>query len=157
MLAKILNRAETSKLRNFYAGKTLVFTNGCFDILHVGHVRYLAAARQLGEVLVVGLNSDDSVRELKGPGRPLNSEEDRAEILAALEVVNHVVIFGERRATKLILELAPHVYAKGGDYSADTLEPEEVAVLKEIGSRIEILPLVGGRSTTRLFETVRQR
>jgi rfaE bifunctional protein nucleotidyltransferase chain/domain len=157
MLAKILDRTQTAKVRTFYAGKTLVFTNGCFDILHVGHVRYLAAARQLGDILVVGLNSDDSVRELKGQGRPLNLEEDRAEILAALEAVNHVVIFGEKRATQLILELAPHIYAKGGDYTPDTLEPEEVAVLRQIGSKIEILPWVDGHSTTKMFETIRQR
>jgi rfaE bifunctional protein nucleotidyltransferase chain/domain len=126
-------------------------------MLHVGHVRYLAAARRLGNVLVVGLNSDASVRELKGPGRPLNSEEDRAEVLAALEVVDHVIIFSEKRASNLMRELAPDIYAKGGDYTPDTLDPEEVAVLKEIGAKIEILPLVSGKSTTRLLQTIRQR
>jgi rfaE bifunctional protein nucleotidyltransferase chain/domain len=157
MLAKILDRTEAAKVRTYHAGQTVVFTNGCFDILHVGHVRYLAAARRLGDVLVVGLNSDASVRELKGPGRPLNSEEDRAEILAALEAVDHVIIFGERRASKLISELIPNIYAKGGDYTPDTLDQDEVGVLKEIGSKIEILPLVGGKSTTKLFQTIRER
>src|SRR5438132_5608159 len=97
---------KSERLRS--AGKRVIATNGCFDILHVGHVRHLAAARRLGDVLVVGLNSDDSVRQLKGPGRPLNPEEDRAEILAALEAVNHVVVFDEKRATNLVRELAPN-------------------------------------------------
>jgi len=157
MAAKILDRKETAKVRSFHEGKTIVFTNGCFDILHVGHVRYLAAARRLGDILVVGLNSDDSVRELKGAGRPLNSEEDRAEVLAALEAVNHVIVFGENRVSNLVRELAPDVYVKGGDYTADTLDAEEVAVLREIGATIEILPLVPGKSTTRLFQTIRER
>jgi rfaE bifunctional protein nucleotidyltransferase chain/domain len=156
-VAKILDRTETSSVRSLHADETIVFTNGCFDILHVGHVRYLAAARRLGNVLVVGLNSDASVRELKGPGRPLNSEEDRAEVLAALEVVDHVIIFGEKRASNLMRELAPDIYAKGGDYTQETLDPEEVAVLKEMGAKIEILPLVRGKSTTRLVEGIRQR
>jgi rfaE bifunctional protein nucleotidyltransferase chain/domain len=157
MLAKILDRTETSKVRGFHSGKTVVFTNGCFDLLHVGHVRYLAAARKLGDVLIVGLNSDGSVRELKGPSRPLNSEEDRAEVLAALEAVDHVVIFGERRASGLIRELRPDIYVKGGDYTPETLDAEEVAVLKEVGAAIEILPLVRGRSTTRLLQAIRDR
>jgi rfaE bifunctional protein nucleotidyltransferase chain/domain len=157
MPAKILDRAEAPKVRSFHEGKTIVFTNGCFDILHVGHVRYLAAARRLGDILVVGLNSDDSVRELKGAGRPLNSEEDRAEVLAALEAVDHVIVFGEKRVSNLVRELAPDVYAKGGDYTADSLDPDEVAVLREIGAKIEILPLVPGKSTTRLFQTIRER
>ena len=157
VLTKILDRTEASKVRSLYQGKTIVFTNGCFDILHVGHVRYLAAARGLGDILVVGLNSDESVRALKGNGRPLNAEEDRAEILAALQSVDHVIVFGEKRATKLILELAPDIYAKGGDYTAETLDPEEVAVLRKIGAKIEILPRVHGKSTTRLFQTIRQQ
>jgi len=157
MLTKILERTEAPKVRSFHEGKTIVFTNGCFDILHVGHVRYLAAARQLGDVLVVGLNSDDSVRELKGPGRPLNPEGDRAEILAALEAVNHVVVFAEKRATNLMRELTPDIYAKGGDYTTDTLDPDEVAALREIGARIEILPLVRGKSTTGLLKAIQQR
>jgi rfaE bifunctional protein nucleotidyltransferase chain/domain len=157
VLTKILDRSETSRVRSFHAGKSIVFTNGCFDLLHVGHVRYLAAARRLGDVLVVGLNSDASVRELKGPERPLNSEQDRAEVLAALEAVDHVIIFCEKRASNLVLALTPDIYAKGGDYTPDTLDPEEVAVLKEIGARIEIVPLVFGKSTTGLLRTIRQR
>src|SRR6201987_6552444 len=157
MLGKIVPEADAAVIRKSYAEQRVVFTNGCFDILHVGHVRYLAAARQLGDILVVGLNSDDSVRELKGAGRPLNSEEDRAEVLAALEAVDHVIVFGEKRVSNLVRELAPDVYAKGGDYTADSLDPDEVAVLREIGAKIEILPLVPGKSTTRLFQTIREQ
>ena len=97
------------------AGKKLVATNGCFDLLHVGHVRYLQAARRLGDVLVVGLNGDRSVRELKGNGRPVNNEGDRAETLAALECIDFVTIFPETRATRFILAAQPAIYAKGGD------------------------------------------
>jgi rfaE bifunctional protein nucleotidyltransferase chain/domain len=111
----------------------------------------------LGDVLVVGLNSDASVRELKGQGRPLNSEQDRAEMLAALETVDHVIIFCGKRASNLVRELTPDIYVKGGDYTPDTLDPDEVAVLKEIGARIEIVPLVPGKSTTGLLRTIQQR
>src|SRR6476469_6665725 len=111
------------------AGKRLVLTNGCFDLLHVGHVRYLEEARGLGDFLIVAVNGDESVRALKGAGRPLNSEEDRAEILAALECVDFVTIFPERRATAVIEALRPAIYVKGGDYTLDSLNPEEVAAL----------------------------
>lgn len=128
--------------------KRLVFTNGCFDLLHAGHVRYLAQARALGDALVVALNSDASVRELKGPTRPIQNETDRAEILAALRSVDAVVVFDDVRVTKLIEAIRPHVYAKGGDYTADSLNPEERAALELVRSDIKILPLVAGRSTT---------
>ena len=133
------------------AGRRLVFTNGCFDLLHVGHVRYLQAARALGDALAVGLNGDDSVRALKGPDRPLTPEDERAEILAALTCVDFVTIFPEPRATRLLAAIRPHVYAKGGDYTPETLFPEERDALREAHSRIEILPLVPGRSTTGLL------
>src|SRR6266513_5053523 len=107
------------------AGKKLVATNGCFDLLHVGHVRYLNAARALGGALIVGINGDQSVRELKGAGRPINSENDRAEIVAALECVDLVTIFPEMRATRFLELAAPDVYVKGGDYNQDTLNGEE--------------------------------
>ena len=157
MATKILDRAEAIKVRDWYAGKTIVFTNGCFDILHVGHVRYLAAAKRLGDILIVGLNSDASVRELKGSGRPLNLEQDRAEVIAALEAVDHVIIFSETRVSHLLRELRPHLYTKGGDYTLDNLDSEEVAVLKEIDARIEILPWVPGKSTSKLLQTIQQR
>ena len=108
-------------MRSWHPGKTIVFTNGCFDILHAGHVRYLAAAKRLGDILVVGLNGDLSVRELKGDGRPLNSQDDRAEVMAALEAVDYVIIFGEKRVDHLLREVRPRVYAKGGDYTLEIL------------------------------------
>ena len=129
-------------------GRKLVFTNGCFDLLHAGHVRYLEQARALGDALVVALNSDDSVRELKGPARPVNNEQDRAEILKALRSVDAVCVFTEPRVTKLIEQIKPHVYAKGGDYTIASLNPEERAALDFVGAEIEILSLVPGKSTT---------
>lgn len=130
------------------AGQRLVFTNGCFDILHAGHVRYLRGARALGDALVVGLNGDGSVRKLKGPDRPVNSEDDRAEVLAALESVDAVVIFPDVRATALIEAVRPEIYAKGGDYTEDSLNSEERSALRAAGTEIHFLPLVPGRSTT---------
>ncbi len=130
------------------AGKKLVFTNGCFDLLHPGHVRYLQQARALGDALVVAINSDASVRALKGPARPVNGELDRAEVVAALRCVDAVVIFADQRATGLIEAIRPHVYAKGGDYTPDSLDPGEKAALENAGAAIHILPLVPGRSTT---------
>jgi rfaE bifunctional protein nucleotidyltransferase chain/domain len=155
-VTKILDQAKTSDLRDKYAGKTIVFTNGCFDILHVGHVRYLAAAKRLGDILVVGLNSDASVRELKGIGRPLNSQDDRAEVMAALEAVDHVIIFAEKRVSHLLRQVRPQIYAKGGDYTVDSLDSGEVVALKEIKARIEILPLVPGKSTSKLVQAIQQ-
>ena len=128
--------------------KRLVFTNGCFDLLHAGHVRYLAQARALGDALVVAVNSDSSVRELKGPSRPIQSQSDRAEILAALRSVDAVIVFGDARVTKLIEDIRPHVYAKGGDYTVDSLNEEEREALEFVRADIRILPLVEGRSTT---------
>ncbi|MCE9518799.1 MAG: phosphoribosylglycinamide formyltransferase [Verrucomicrobia bacterium] len=141
---------DARKLRDALdaAGKKLVFTNGCFDLLHAGHVRYLRQARALGDALLVALNSDASVRALKGPSRPVTSQEDRAEIMRALASVDCVVVFDEPRVTKLIKSIKPHIYAKGGDYTIDSLDSGERAALEKIGARIEILPLVPGRSTT---------
>ena len=156
MNSKILTldqlRAESARLRA--EGRRVVATNGCFDILHVGHVRYLAAARKLGDALVVGLNGDDSVRQLKGEGRPVNRERDRAEVLAALESVDYVTIFPEKRATNFLRPAEPAVYAKGGDYTTDTLDSEERAVLDEFGTRIEIIPFEKGYSTSELLTRI---
>jgi rfaE bifunctional protein nucleotidyltransferase chain/domain len=138
------------------AGEKLVATNGCFDLLHVGHVRYLHAARALGDALAVGLNGDQSVRELKGIGRPVNNESDRAEMLAALECVDFVTIFSGKRATRFIEAARPAIYAKGGDYSSDTLNAEEQALLREIGAEVRILPFVPGYSTSELLGKLRQ-
>jgi len=145
-------RAKSRRLRA--EGKRVAATNGCFDILHVGHVRYLAAAQKLGDVLVVGLNGDDSVCQLKGEGRPVNCERDRAEVLAALESVDYVTIFPEKRATNFLRAAQPSVYAKGGDYTTDTLDPEERAVLDDSGTRIEIIPFEKGYSTSELLARI---
>jgi D-glycero-beta-D-manno-heptose 1-phosphate adenylyltransferase len=133
-------------------GKKLVVTNGCFDLLHVGHVRYLQAARKLGDALAVGLNGDESVRALKGKGRPLNKGQDRAEVLAALSSVDYVAIFPEVRATRFLETVRPAVYVKGGDYTAETLDAQERAALEKSGAQIRILPFVEGYSTSRLIE-----
>ena len=137
-------------------GKRIVATNGCFDLLHVGHVRYLEAARAQGDVLVVGVNGDQSVRELKGSGRPINNERDRADVLAALESVDLVTIFPEARATRFIELVAPDVYVKGGDYSSETLDAEERAALQKIASKIDILPFEKGYSTSGIIEKLRK-
>lgn len=134
-------------------GKRMVFTNGCFDLLHVGHVRYLQAAWELGDALAVAVNGDESVRALKGEGRPINNESDRAEVLAALECVDFVTVFPEVRVTSVLQTVRPQVYAKGGDYTVESLDPDERAVLEECGTEIVILPLVPGRSTTRIIES----
>ena len=132
-------------------GRKLVLTNGCFDLLHVGHVRYLQAARALGDALAVAINSDDSVRALKGEGRPLNTGSDRAEIVAALECVDYAVLFPEERVTRLIEKVRPSVYVKGGDYTPASLHPEERAALEKIGAEIRILPFERGHSTSGLL------
>lgn len=129
-------------------GEKLTLTNGAFDILHVGHTRYLREAACLGDCLVVAINSDESVRELKGPGRPINSVQERAEMLLALESVDHVVVFNDRRATNVIEKIHPHIYTKGGDYTADSLIDEEKALLDRLGTEIRILALVPGKSTS---------
>src|SRR5213078_4397666 len=125
-------------------GARIVFANGCFDLLHVGHVRYLRAARALGDLLVVGLNSDRSVHELKGAGRPITTQTDRAEILAALECVDLVTVFPEIRATKFLAAVRPSVYVKGGDYTSGTLDKEERAIVKEIEAAIRFIPFETG-------------
>lgn len=129
-------------------GRVLVFTNGCFDILHVGHVRYLEAARSRGDLLAVAVNGDESVRALKGPTRPINSELDRAEVLAALECIDFVVLFHTPRVSEVIRSIRPQLYVKGGDYTVAALDAGERNALEDVGARIEILELVPGKSTT---------
>jgi rfaE bifunctional protein nucleotidyltransferase chain/domain len=136
-------------------GKTLVLTNGHFDLLHVGHVRLLQAARALGDVLVVGLNDDASTRALKGPRRPIVPAAERAELLASLEAVDYVIPFSETTAERLVTALQPEVYAKGGDWTVDEL-PEAPAV-QAYGGRIELVAVTPGRSTSQLIETVLRR
>jgi rfaE bifunctional protein nucleotidyltransferase chain/domain len=156
--SKIIPLTEiTKRVKELRAGgKRVVATNGCFDLLHPGHVRYLKVARTLGDVLVVGVNGDQSVQELKGAGRPINNEKDRAEILAALESVDLVAIFPELRATRFIESVHPDVYVKGGDYNSETLNTEERAALQRIGSRIEIIPFEKGYSTSGLIKKLRR-
>jgi rfaE bifunctional protein nucleotidyltransferase chain/domain len=133
------------------AGKKIVATNGCFDLLHVGHVRYLNAARALGDALIVGINGDESVRELKGQGRPVNNQNERAEIVAALGCVDLVTIFPEMRATRFLELAAPDVYVKGGDYNQGTLNADEREALQKVGAKIDIVPFEPGYSTTDLL------
>jgi rfaE bifunctional protein nucleotidyltransferase chain/domain len=134
------------------AGQQVVFTNGCFDILHAGHVRYLREARAQGDCLVLGLNSDASVRGLKGPTRPINSELDRAEVVGALKAVDYVVIFGEKTAENLIAKVRPAVYVKGGDYTLDTLP--EAKIVQSYGGRVHFVKMVEGRSTTNVIKKI---
>jgi len=132
----------------------LVVTNGCFDCLHAGHVDYLERARSLGKMLIVGLNGDDAVTVLKGAGRPINKETDRARVLAALECVHFVIIFQDVRATEFIRIAKPEIYVKGGDYTLETLYPPEREAVEAAGGRIVILPLSKGYSTTEMIKRI---
>ena len=154
MSPKLQTPQQLAALRDKFAaaGQRLVFTNGCFDLLHVGHVRYLQAARALGDALLVAVNGDESVRALKGPARPINSEEDRAEVLGALGCVDYLTIFHSQRVTELVQTIRPQVYAKGGDYTVESLDPGERGALEAVGAEICILPLVPGKSTTGIIE-----
>jgi len=136
------------------SGKVWVATNGCFDLLHAGHVAYLEAARSLGDALLVGLNGDCSVRELKGPSRPLNAEADRARVLAALECVSAVVVFPEKRAVRFLSEARPDLYVKGGDYTLETIDQDERRAVESGGGRIVFIPFLPGRSTTGLVAKI---
>lgn len=137
------------------AGRRVVATNGCFDLLHVGHVRFLAEAKRHGDTLVVGVNGDKSVAELKGSGRPVNGEMDRAEVVAALGCVDAVVIFAEKRATKFLEGVRPDIYVKGGDYQKEQLDRDEVKAVEAGGGRVEILRLTPGRSTTAVLQKLK--
>jgi rfaE bifunctional protein nucleotidyltransferase chain/domain len=155
---RLISSDELAALGAEYAArrKKLVLTNGCFDLLHTGHVRYLEEARGCGDALIVAVNSDASVRELKGTDRPLNGELDRAEVLAALRCVDHVTIFSGKRMTDVIHLLRPAIYAKGGDYTLETLDSGERAALEKAGVEISLLQLVPGRSTTGILERMKQ-
>lgn len=136
------------------AGRGVVLTNGCFDILHAGHVTYLEEAAALGDVLVVGLNSDRSTRALKGPGRPIHSQRDRAIVLAALSSVSRVVIFDQDDACALIAAVKPDTYAKGGDYTLDTINQDERRLVESMGGEVRILAQAPGVSTSRILAAV---
>ena len=137
-------RALIDKIHN--TGKTVVTTNGCFDILHVGHVRYLEKTKTFGDYLIVLLNSDKSVKSIKGPSRPINNEMDRAEILSALRCVDYVVLFDEDSPKNLLDEIKPDVYTKGADYTLETLP--EADIMRKNGTRVEFIEFVQGKSTT---------
>lgn len=143
------------------AGRLVALTNGCFDILHAGHVRYLSQARALADCLIVGVNSDASVRRLKGDRRPILPDFDRAEILAGLASVDYVVIFEDDTAEPLVAELRPDIYVKGGDYQAEPAGPgkplPEAPIVAGYGGRVELVDLVPGRSTTDVISTVLSR
>ncbi len=151
---KIMPRQEVAKIvhKMQSEGKTVVFTNGCFDVLHIGHIRILEHARSLGDCLAVGLNSDTSVRHLKGGSRPIIPQNERAEMLAALECVDFVSIFEEWTPDEIIDEIRPDIHVKGGDYTPETLT--ETAILKKYGGKLVIMPLIEGRSTTLFLEKV---
>ena len=148
----LIDRKNIPNLRGELAGKKIVFTNGCFDIIHVGHVRYLTTAKSFGDVLIVGLNTDESVRKLKGNSRPINNQNDRAEVLLGLKAVDYVILFGEQTAENLIAELQPDIYVKGGDYTLDTLP--EAKIVQSYGGRVEIVNLVAGKSTTNIIKKI---
>ncbi len=154
---RVLSREQLSKkieeLRK--SGKNIVTTNGCFDILHVGHVRTLERARAFGDVLVVGLNSDASVKKLKGETRPIMPQADRAELLASLRCVDYVSIFDEDTPVEFLKAIKPNVHVKGADYTPASLA--ETPVVESFGGRVEILELVPGRSTTSLVDKVKNK
>jgi rfaE bifunctional protein nucleotidyltransferase chain/domain len=152
---KILSRDRAAQVRVRLRdeGRRLVFTNGCFDLLHVGHVRYLKEARALGDALIVALNSDRAVRELKGAGRPVMNESERAEVLAALAAVSYVTVFDELSPCSLIAKLLPDVLAKGGDYAIDEIHGREE--VEAAGGRVVALPFVEGASTTDIIERIK--
>jgi D-beta-D-heptose 7-phosphate kinase/D-beta-D-heptose 1-phosphate adenosyltransferase len=156
MIDKILSQDELLGLRQGLraGGKTVVFTNGVFDLLHVGHVRYLAAARSLGGALVVAVNSDRTVRELKGAGRPVINEDERAEILAALRQVDYVTIFDDVSPRSLIATLLPDILVKGGDYALDEIHGREE--VEAAGGRVVSLPFIPGASTSTIVERIRE-
>jgi rfaE bifunctional protein nucleotidyltransferase chain/domain len=135
-------------------GGKLVVTNGCFDLLHLGHVTYLENARNLGDALLVGVNGDSAVQGLKGPGRPVTTESDRAAVLAALESVNAVCIFTERTATSFLALARPDIYVKGGDYTLETLNQQERHAVESAGGKISIIPFVPGKSTTAILQKI---
>jgi D-beta-D-heptose 7-phosphate kinase/D-beta-D-heptose 1-phosphate adenosyltransferase len=155
MTNELLSQAELLGVRQSLraAGKTLVFTNGVFDLLHVGHVRYLAEARSLGDALVVAINSDRTVRELKGEGRPVINENERAEILAALRQVDYVTIFDDVSPRSLIAKLLPDVLVKGGDYGLDEIHGREE--VEAAGGRVVSLPFVAGASTSTIIQKMK--
>lgn len=136
------------------AGKRLVITNGCFDLLHRGHAEYLSRARKFGDALLIAINSDESVRAIKGKSRPIVCEDDRAYLLSSLMFVDAVVIFNTPRCTSLFLSLTPDIYVKGGDYNIDSIDKEEKAALLSVGAKIKFIKFIPGLSTTEILRKI---
>lgn len=155
-MGQIIRRDDIVKLvKELHAqGETIVTTNGCFDILHVGHVRYLQKTKSFADVLIVLLNSDKSVKSIKGPTRPINCENDRAEILCALSVVDYVVLFDEDSPRNLLDEIKPDVYTKGADYTMETLP--EADIMRKNGTKVEFISFVEGKSTTNVIKKMKE-
>jgi rfaE bifunctional protein nucleotidyltransferase chain/domain len=153
---KIIPWDKLSSWRSAFraSGAKLVVTNGCFDLLHLGHVTYLETARNLGDALLVGVNADSAVSELKGPNRPVTPEDDRAAVLAALESVDAVCIFTERTATSFLALAQPDIYVKGGDYTVETINQQERQAVESAGGKISIIPFVPGKSTTAILQKI---
>ena len=156
-MGQVIKRADIKKIVEDLKSnnKKIVFTNGCFDILHIGHVRYLKASAKCGDILIIGLNSDNSVKRLKGDSRPINNESDRAELLSELGFVDYVVVFDEDTPINLLDELKPDIYTKGADYTVETL-PEAKTVLG-YGGKIEFITLVEGKSTTNVIKKIENK
>lgn len=153
----LVKREDIKKLVNIIhdSGRTVVCTNGCFDILHVGHVRYLEKTKSFADFSIVLLNSDKSVKSIKGPSRPVNCEDDRAEILSALKCVDYVVLFDEDSPKNLLDEIKPDVYTKGADYTMETLP--EADIMRKNNTRVEFIEFVQGKSTTKTIEKMRDK
>ncbi len=146
----VLDHTELDKIQNIRTNRKIVFTNGCFDILHVGHIRYLKEAKSLGDILVVGVNTDNSVKKLKGPARPIQNENDRAEILSSLESVDFVVLFSEETPEKLIHSVRPDILVKGGDWKIQDIVGSDFVL--SYGGEVRSLQFVNGKSTTSIIE-----
>ena len=154
-MEKLIKKEEIQNLLEKLKGdnKKIVMTNGCFDILHAGHVRYLKESKKHGDILIVGLNSDSSVKALKGESRPINNELDRAEVLSGLESVDYIILFDEISPVKLLDIVKPDIYTKGADYTIETL-PEAETVMKN-GGEIKFIKLVEGKSTTKIIDKIK--
>lgn len=152
-LEQLKKEIEDFKISN--PNKKIVWTKGCFDILHVGHIRYLQKAKDCGDLLIVGINSDSSIKEIKGPTRPIVPEDERAELIGALGCVDQIIIFSETHPTKYLQELKPDVYAKGGDYNLNTINQDERKIVEDYGGEIVILPAETNNSTTNIISKIK--
>lgn len=155
-MGRVISRAELTKVRREMKknGRRIVFTNGCFDLLHRGHIEYLAKAKSLGDILIVGLNADDSVRHLKGPNRPITPQEDRAAILAALAVVDYVCIFDEDTPYELIRAVVPDILVKGADWTVDDVVGKDI--VEAAGGSVHTIEFLPNRSTTNIIQKIAQ-